>query len=738
MRRIIILAAGLLVAMACSQMEQEALEQSSGSLQLTFKASTAPDTKAALGDENTIIWSAGDKIAVLNIDDGGDEHCMPFTLVGEGGSTEGEFTGTVTEVTPEYWAFYPYDENLEHEYFAVTYEWCGYNQQATEGGFDPAVAPMLGYTTYEDNKFGFMNVMSFIKVTTLFPCDQIVISGNDGETLGCQTITVESVAGEPMVTDLTHPKSGVTNVTLRSSTALEGGNIVPGTYLIAVLPQTLSKGFTLEFKGVYGISGKDYEKTTDKSVTLARSHALNVGEFSLESFVAEGEWLGAGTAEDPYIISSPEQLCLLGERLMHGSDSEIEKYATSYYKQSVDIDFEGSVAPSIGMWNYFKGTYDGQNHKISNYKHTWGRSTMSLFSGIEGATLKNIISEPLYFRPMDVERKYPTIRYSGLVGWAYGSGERGEHFNEIINCTANSYDGKVMDIQGSAQTITFAGICAETEGDVKIIGCTNNISVNVHTYLYEFDMYDKVNKCYVAGIVGKSRNDLKDRVIYIDKCVNNGDMTVHVNSTVYCGGIVGFDEDWSNDLALRITNCTNNGDIKHNEGTKGVAESSCVGGIIGMHDSDGDLHVDPWICNCLNNGDLHSNGVDYSRTGGLMGYCYSSLSGEYTHVYACVNTGTLTAGNKPHVGALAGYDGGDYHYCYWTNEGLNAVADDDDYSYALGCKYKSVITAFDMSQALSYIPTYVFAPDVTAYSYPAAIQLWSGSTEDTSGLRIAF
>lgn len=120
---------------------------------------------------------------------------------------------------------------------------------------------------------------------------------------------------------------------------------------------------------------------------------------------------GAGTEADPYLIETLRDLQLLS----HNTNAGTGKY---YFKQTADIDaaptrnwhydkgywsnsyaIEGFVPITQdfndGYHNYFNGTYDGQNHRISNlYVNAKGMEPYlggaALFSCVKNAVIKNL------------------------------------------------------------------------------------------------------------------------------------------------------------------------------------------------------------------------------------------------------------------------------------------------------------------------------------------------------------
>lgn len=64
---------------------------------------------------------------------------------------------------------------------------------------------------------------------------------------------------------------------------------------------------------------------------------------------------GTGTSSDPFLVATANDLCNVGNNL------------SAYYKQTADIDMAGVTFTGIGSDSTpFTGTFDGDNHIISN------------------------------------------------------------------------------------------------------------------------------------------------------------------------------------------------------------------------------------------------------------------------------------------------------------------------------------------------------------------------------------
>ena len=76
-------------------------------------------------------------------------------------------------------------------------------------------------------------------------------------------------------------------------------------------------------------------KRTNKFSAILLTLVMLLGMFPMTAFAAEAPWSGSGTQQDPYQISSAEDLKALAEAINDTSD---KTYNKSYFKLTADID----------------------------------------------------------------------------------------------------------------------------------------------------------------------------------------------------------------------------------------------------------------------------------------------------------------------------------------------------------------------------------------------------------------
>ena len=361
------------------------------------------------------------------------------------------------------------------------------------------------------------------------------------------------------------------------------------------------------------------------------------------------EFVGEGTEENPYLISSGADLALLRERVNAG-----EKFEGKYFKMTNSIDFNnnnliviGKEVPNSSSWanlptKGFAGIFDGNNCALLNVSTMEAPLSSSdelngLFKTIfEGGKVANLsvygmISQTVRGTGVIAGRNFGTIENCTnyvTIAPAEGTTTSQNHrytgsiasinYGDIISCTnygaitgeqyasgivARSDKGNIIDCTNYA-TITGkgfkpAGICGETKGGT-VSGCVNYGDVS--------------GSQYAAGIVALNAATLSN-------CINYGNVTQTGSETA--GGIAGGSTG-------AISNCTNYGNVT------GVNKQ--VGGIVGSASAT--------VSGCKNYGNVATTGK-YDNIGGVVGYTSAAISD-------CVNYGTVTGLNDSY-GGIVGY-----------------------------------------------------------------------------------
>ncbi len=162
---------------------------------------------------------------------------------------------------------------------------------------------------------------------------------------------------------------------------------------------------------------------------------------------------GSGTAEDPYLISTPQEL----QDAANQSNSTKDFSKDKYYKLTADLDFTnfdygtnaGFVPFGKASVATFQGTFDGNGHTISNIKistETDSESTIAgLFAYVMGGTIKNL---GIVNAKVDVSTKGED--FGILIGRAKNSVliencfVRGWTYENILDCSFGAIVGVIF------------------------------------------------------------------------------------------------------------------------------------------------------------------------------------------------------------------------------------------------------------------------------------------------------
>lgn len=257
MKKIVFVVAFAAFAFAGCQKEVSFETSQTNDIVLTAISDNYPESKTVL-DGVHVLWNNGDCIAVYN-----GNQVAEFSTDAADKSATADFTTTYAEfaAAENYLAVYPNSDGLAFEDGKVTVT-VPASQTATSGSFDPKAN--VAVASGAANALQFKNVCSYLKFTVpanMTDLTKVVLSAKGGEALAGSVKAVCDDASFEVV-------SGVSSVVLEGS--FEAGK----SYYIAVLPGTLSQGFTLTMTR----SGETSTMTTKTAFTFTRSHSANIGE----------------------------------------------------------------------------------------------------------------------------------------------------------------------------------------------------------------------------------------------------------------------------------------------------------------------------------------------------------------------------------------------------------------------------------------------------------------------------
>lgn len=285
-----------------------------------------------------------------------------------------------------------------------------------------------------------------------------------------------------------------------------------------------------------------------------------------------------------------------------------------------DIDLNNEEWTPISNYAYgagsdklFAGTFDGDNHIISNLKiascnqDALGNTenvARGFFGQVATCTIKNL--------------KFSNANVSSDAG-----------INAIVASLHTESTGKlIMDnvqvLSGSVSCSNenAGGLVAFCTGWSEFTNCVNHASVTGYG---------------VGGIVGILRDNAGINTCVISDCINYGAITNTVGGGDGAGGIVSKIQDYGT-----ISGCKNYGEIK------GTVGNVYAAGIIGIANCGNSKPIN--ITDCVNYASITSDAGDYGRAGGIV----AKWSGSYT-ISHCINSGNITGYQG--AGGIVGWSG---------------------------------------------------------------------------------
>ncbi len=397
---------------------------------------------------------------------------------------------------------------------------------------------------------------------------------------------------------------------------------------------------------------------------------------------------GSGTATDPYLIGTKEQLETYRD-IVNGINGETRNTAACA-RLTADIDLEGSESNQwvpIGDYSRFQGIFDGAGHTISGlYINQPNKSCIGLFGYVKNATIKKVT----------VQGSITGCRkIGGIVGDIYGdsNGSRCTIYKCTNECTIYSTLVGNADATASNQTGGIVGYVYEAGTVVSACVNKGNVSSAVRTTAYQSGNRSYTfHEAYVAGIVGFSICG----AITIKNCVNEG----NISSATGVAGIVAY----ATGAGSVITGCFNKGNL-----TSSPLSSNCkCGGIAGNGYAD--------ITYCGNEGNITANG---SGVAGIVAFVYGA---DY-EVTCCYNTGNITGG----TGSVAGITPSNSYVpvtnCYNTGDITTANSTSGGYGGIVNSIYQSTV---------SYVFNTGRLIETTSYKYNSRGSIASGGENGAS------
>ena len=388
---------------------------------------------------------------------------------------------------------------------------------------------------------------------------------------------------------------------------------------------------------------------------------------------------GSGTADDPYIIESAENLAWLAksvnERKKMETDIHVSPgggwfyiyyfhdakvYQDTCFRLVIDVDlnkgegllwnpignqhyiniedYDGEVIadhytnnvfnqPQYYYYTYFSGQFDGNGHVVSKAHYYDSHDNMGFFGIIYNAIVSNLTIDELLAHP------YYVYTIGGLAARAINS--------TVYNCHTS---GTIENSKTGGGIVGVANMCqiynCHTSGVITgntgggIVGSANRCRIEQCTTKTNF------NGTYIGGIAGTficdSTNSSQNSVL-------NCSFVGNINNAYKAGGIVASCQSVSEGTgSIHIENCFSRGAITKiiNGNSYSDGGDFEFGGIVGLVN-----HIDTlFIQNCYSNDTLTGVGVTYDNykhyIGGILGGANASTT---LYIRNCYHVGPITS-----------------------------------------------------------------------------------------------
>ncbi|MDY3979615.1 MAG: GLUG motif-containing protein [Tidjanibacter sp.] len=357
---------------------------------------------------------------------------------------------------------------------------------------------------------------------------------------------------------------------------------------------------------------------------------------------AEISLVGAGTSANPYQISTLADLELFGQIFNNAASGS---YASASYKLMNDIDMSTKYNSTTGTsWTpigdyatntafMFKGTFDGNNHTISNlYINATAKNYQGLFGYVYVATITDL-----------------NVSCAVIVG-SYSGGVAGKTYGvNISNC----------NVSGSVVGDSYLGGVVGYSENSSIRNSKNTASVTVTSSsqsniggIVGFQDAMTITNCANSGIISgaTSTGGVVGGINNIGtsaNCTNSG--TVSGSTTV--GGVAGYFHSG------KLTNCYNVGS---------VSGTSCyVGGVVGNIGSITTLSYNYYLTgSATDGGSVAQNGVGFralsSTTADVAGK--TTALADNVMKGSAANATAITVGGTIYYSFLSMLNAGAYVY----------------------------------------------------------------------------
>lgn len=384
-----------------------------------------------------------------------------------------------------------------------------------------------------------------------------------------------------------------------------------------VSEKKVKKGYTIgegDFPEPTKKENYDFSGWFIDQLRISAGYVINENTTILAKYTEKTiEIIQDGTKQHPYLIKTADDLINFADRINHmDEETEDPNFHKAFFKLENDIDMHGKNYTPAGKKivldneeeiNGFMGSFDGNNHTISNLSININMKTnRDYYGGLFGVTNHAIITNlTLDNINYTVESGSDDVNRSIAFGGVVGRAELSVFENIKVKGTITTYifENNIATLGG------IAGEWIISDGVGSYYAYTRNCYTNVTTIIGELD--DEVcslESAYNGGLFGYVYNYRSACAIY--NCVTDGD----IHGGKYVGGLVG---------ALSSDNVSIIDSASYAICYATANEVSYCGGLIGL--SQGDI----LIRDCFYNGPVVRGNKATSTTyksyaGGIVGY----------------------------------------------------------------------------------------------------------------------
>ena len=252
--------------------------------EMVFEAvSGEENTRTVRNEDGSLSWLPGDEINIFYGSSAYGRFIADNTEIAARTTFTGHFNTEIDGSDEDYWAVYPYLSTNSFDGTGVTLS-VPSTQVSSPGTFGPGMFPAVaksGSTT-----LAFYNVCGTIKFSlSRGDIDQVTLTNNGDEAVAGSVRVTFDEDGKPVPEAL----EGSTSITLMPAS---GGCFEQGEYYyMAVLPGTLTRGFTLSF---HTVDGEEGILESNSSITIKRS--VSSKKDNIDALVAD--WHEANQEQD--------------------------------------------------------------------------------------------------------------------------------------------------------------------------------------------------------------------------------------------------------------------------------------------------------------------------------------------------------------------------------------------------------------------------------------------------------